>query len=285
MKCVIIEFKNAGIFNPVFSKDKVFDLNGMSDRRSFARIEVPVGTLSKRHISNLLHVLQGERPSPSLRSSHIKPIPEISKLASKVRIRLRCVLNSKARYIGEVKSVRKCITNAWPTAKHNIVLGGKKQEMQGGLLTWERLHVFLGDEMFEEFEQLAVKCLGKGCLKERLEDVISGLSNTKSRVEAFADKCENQGKTPLAHLLKGTTYAAFFYMKNDQRIRLNVPKGIETISRIDGTIFVPVNEKELDKFRNGTGVATFLEGGVAYVKSVEDSFSENMLVGAVEPVE
>jgi hypothetical protein len=282
MKCLIIAFKNAGIFNPAFSKNYVFDLDGLHKRRLFARIDVPIGTLSKRHISNLLHVFQGERPSPSLRSSHIKPIPEIIQLAGKTKVKIHSVGNNKKQYLTEVKNVRKCIPDSWPPTKHNIILAGKLQEMQGGLLTWERLHVFLEDDLFVEFQQLVIKCLGERCLKERVEDVISKLSNVKE-VEAFANKCEEQSKTPLARLLKGTTYAAYFYTKPDQRIRLTITKGIEKISKIDGEIFVPVTEKELEKFRNGTGIATFLEGGVAYIKSVEETYSENLLVGAVEP--
>src|SRR5208283_3099400 len=96
------------------------------DREGFARMDIPCGTLSKRHISNLLHVLMGERPSPSLRISLIESIATIKTLADKAFVSVESIVrqskNRPEEYLTECKSVRKSVPNSWNTAGHEIVL-------------------------------------------------------------------------------------------------------------------------------------------------------------------
>ena len=86
------------------------------------------------------------------------------------------------------------------------------------------------------------------------------------------------------HLLNGTTETPAFNQSTDVMCRRTVVKGVEFISRIDGTIYVPVTEDDLKSVTNGPGAATFLEGGVVFVKDVRD-MSDNLISDTVEPVE
>jgi len=290
MKCLILQFKGAGIFDPRKSKDKVCDLNGRWKRNSFTTIQIPVGTLSKRHISNLLHVLMGERPSPSIRASLIEPIKEIVALAEKTRVKIDSTKDKSGKYIQEVKTVRKSVVNAWPTALHEIKLKGKNEYLKGSTLTWEVLRVFFdGTEFFSEFRNLVEGILGKDALSNRLEHVIERLSHHRDKTRSFADKCLSGGKTQFGKILKGEKYTSSKYFNSlydsrDMRLRLTVTKGVEKIARLDGRIYVPVTDEVLEKVRRGPGTATFLEGGVVFIEGVED-FSENLIFGTQEPVE
>jgi hypothetical protein len=285
MQCVIIKFKGAGLFDQSkFSKDKVCDIGGMHDRKDFPRINVPVGSLSVRHIANLLHVLCGERPSPSVRRSLIRSNNAITDLARKARVRITSVTN-KGKYIPETKTIRKAIDNAWQTSTHDIFLNGKRQPLRG-LLYWERLKAYLGDELFGKFLELVGQLIGKDATSSRLENVVEILNaNHLAKIRPFVDECMLCHRTAFAQLLLGDTATAAFNQVTNYLCRITVPKGIESICRIDGEIFLPVTAPDIDLLRNGTGVATFLEGGYAYVASVEDDYSENLISGTVLPVE
>ena len=294
MKCLILRFKGAGIFDHRDTSDKVCDLNGRSDRDSFQVIQVPVGTLSKRHISNLLHVLMGERPSPSIRASLIRPVEEIDSIATGAHVmvatRTMKARDDSEQYIKETKTVRKSVIDAWPMAQHTITLEGKTEYLKGRVLTWEVLRVYFdGTELFDDFRELVRKILGGDALNERLEHVIELLSTHREKITSFANTCADKRKSQFCKLLMGdrytsTKYYLSLYDSRDQRLRLTIPKGVEKISRIDGTIFVPMTEEHLEKIRKGPGTATFLEGGVVFIQGVED-YSENLVFGTQKPVE
>ena len=285
MQCVIIKFKGAGLFDRwMFSKDKVCDVEGMHERRQFRHIDVPTGNLSVRHIANLLHVLCGERPSPSLRRSFIKSVPRIDQLARKSRVKVTSTTN-KGKYIPEAKTIRKAIDNAWQTATHDVLLNGKKQPLKG-LIHWERLRAYLGDELYGKFRALVAAVLGEQAFTSRLESTIE-LLNAKhgSELKPFIRECAAAKRTAFAQLLSGDTTTAAFNQVTNDLCRITVPKGKESICRIDGEIFLPVTADEIRLFQKGTGVATFLEGGFAYVSSVEDDYSDNLVFGTLAPVE
>ena len=61
-----------------------------------------------------------------------------------------------------------------------------------------------------------------------------------------------------------------------------VNSGPENIVRISGTIFVPLDEELIRRLSQGCGVATILEGGLAYIEGIEE-WSENLVFDA-EPV-
>ena len=65
MKYLILEFNNAGFFiNHRGTKDKIYDIDGSRKRSNQDNFEEPIHV---NHISNMIHVLFGERPAPSNR--------------------------------------------------------------------------------------------------------------------------------------------------------------------------------------------------------------------------
>lgn len=294
-KCLILSFSNAGIFSESFrSKDKMSDIEGLHDRDALSKINVPIGTLSRRHVANLLHVLFGERPSPSIRKTYIKPVCEILTLAEKSRVKITTVteeIEDKAKikksiYPKEVKVVRKSIVNSWQPNKHSIVLNGKVQQF-AGLLYWERARQYLGEELLEDFKKVVSLLLGEDGTKLPIEKVIEKLNAEyleNEIVKVFLQKLQEKEKTPFLRLLKGEVATAAFNQVTNINVRLTVPKGIEKIEKISGTIYVPINEYWINKLKNGTGTGTFLEGGVVFIKGVQD-LSDNLLYETTELVE
>jgi hypothetical protein len=61
-------------------------------------------------------------------------------------------------------------------------------------------------------------------------------------------------------------------------------RGITTIQRISGKIYVPISDELYKKIGSGPGVATFLEGGVVTISDVRP-YAERYLTEMQQPIE
>jgi hypothetical protein len=172
MKALVIRIRDAGIFkNPRISgsQDKVLDCDGYRsrfDRRSRTGtpyIETVAGRFNIKHVANLLRVLWGERPVPSLRkvSRHFVGDPAFEDLAKKVLVKIDSPVlpgdkahKDKAYYPEETTTVRKSIGDSWQTATSTYILDGNPVQVRGGLLYPDRLLRFLGKDLYEQYKKL-----------------------------------------------------------------------------------------------------------------------------------
>ena len=306
MKALVIKISDAGVFqDPRISKTKdiVADAGNFRHRAWPATktyepyIQVPSGSLCVRHVANLLRVLWGERPIPSLRE--IKPMlaaeknPYFEELARKSRVIISTVVlpsdgkfHKTPYYPQETKTVRKATHNSWQTAKRNYFLDGKFIEIQGGLLYNDRLHRMLGNELFMKFHETA-KLFGS---YETVQQAIELLNRHKldERVRAFCVSCSAEGRKSLSNMiLNDNPKSVSINTAKSGRQVLNVLMAIgsiQSIEKFNAVIYVPVTEEDLSRIDAGSGVASFLEGGYARVDHVED-WSELIEVGSTIPVE
>ena len=65
---LILTFKNAGWFPNNRGNDRISDITGNRKRNGSKQYVEPISSF---HISNMLHVLLGERPKPSLRKTTV----------------------------------------------------------------------------------------------------------------------------------------------------------------------------------------------------------------------
>ena len=64
---LILKFRNAGLFRKHFNtKDKIWDIDGSRDRKDEPEFVEPI---TVHQVSNMLHVLFGERPKSTVRKS------------------------------------------------------------------------------------------------------------------------------------------------------------------------------------------------------------------------
>ena len=101
----------------------------------------------------------------------------------------------------------------------------------------------------------------------------------------FCQKCIKAKRTTFVNIInpKGNKDSINFHY--DQRSKLNIQmvnSGPEQINKISGTIFVPLEDELISRLSHGCGIATVLEGGLAYIEGIED-WSENLVFDA-EPV-
>ena len=110
-KALVVRFRNAAVFtNRRGSSDKVFAGRALVDRDKAPRMDVPEDTLDTRHISNMLHVLMGERPVPSLRKTAMTRDEAIYRAARQALVRVSELSRD------ETKTVRKAVKDAWHPA-------------------------------------------------------------------------------------------------------------------------------------------------------------------------
>lgn len=272
-KALLIKFDNAAVFrNRKPSNDKLFIGDKRIARGDAPLIDVEEGELDARHVSNLLHVLMGERPIPSFRPTAAKPDPDIENASRSARYRLEEVSTK------ETKACRKAVQNAWQTETIAYTLDGASIPVEGGVLYPRRLKRFLGDALHSEFVKLAAELKSEQGIQGKIttQGAIELLNACKKdkRVSAFCAACRAAKRTDLANIIEGSSKARSSSVQRGCGSKLNlllVGSGPEKVSRYKGTIYIPLSSDEmLSRVGNGCGVATFLEGGMASIAGVEE---------------
>jgi len=290
-KALLIKFVNAGIFpESRWSSDKMYDLNGKTKRRDAPRMEIPAGKFDWRHVSNVLHVLMGERPTPTIRKTLLKPDLSIQEAAKNAKVIIDTLCDERGKYESqEMMTARKTVRDAWQTSKIAYFLGGKPVQIKGGLLYWKRLERLLGEALLNDFIDTVQNITSE-------KNVIQNISAHRAieilhdnydlpRVQHFCQKCVKAQRTSLAQIInpKGNKDSITFHTGVGSKLNIQmVNSGPETINRISGTIFVPLDDKLIGRLSHGCGIATILEGGLAYIEGIEE-WSENLVFEA-EPV-
>ena len=303
MKALKIKIRDAGQFrDPRISRsqDKMMDCAGYISRydrrskKSTLYIRIPAGYLCTKHIANLLRVLWGERPVPSLRkvNEHFKADSYYEHLAKKVLIGMETPIMSadkahrdNAYYPEETTTIRKSVGDSWQTATTTYHLDGKPVQVKGGLLYRARLIRYLGESLYEHFIDLVNTHGGADTVKAGIE--LLNRHKTDADVAAFCIECKANGRTSISNIVLNENPASVTLHTFSPNYPLNMImacSNVDTIEKFSATLYVPVTEEDLRRVDAGTGVATFLEGGLATVENVQD-WTELLELDKVNPVE
>jgi len=276
-KCLILDFKNAGLFIPDFKdKHRMIENEEVSDRKGSNRfIRVPFNTLLKEHVANVLLVLSGERPVPTVRKHglFLKEDTSITNLANDAKVEIKEGIYTSKK--GEIKLLQEVIAITKPLVSRKtfdsaINLRGLKI-MKSIVPSWEKIKWHLGLDLFSEFEKMVISVLGKKAKDMNMIKVFEELY--RSQDKKVKDFC-NLAKVPKPYrmlLIKGKT--------KDQEIRGGFPgfthwhfsnytHGLEKTTKLSGRIYVPVNDSDLEKINKGSGYATLLDGGLVTIFDV-----------------
>ncbi len=289
-KALLIKFTNAGIFPETRrSSDKMYDLDGKTKRKDAPVMQIPVRKFDWRHVSNVLHVLMGERPAPTIRKTLLKPDLLIQEAAKKARVIIDTPYNERGYEGVEMMTARKTVKDAWQTAKISYFLGGTPVQIKGGLLYWARLERLLGEALLNDFINAVQNITGEKNVPHNTSAhrAIELLHDNYSlpHVQLFCQKCVKAMRTALVNIIdpKANKESITFHTGVGSKLNIHmVNSGPENIIKISGTIFVPMDEGLLSRLSKGCGTATILEGGLAYIEGIEE-WSENLIFDA-EPV-
>jgi len=294
-KTLLIKFINAGIFPDTrWSSDKMYDLDSIyrkTKRKDAPVMQIPAKKFDWRHVSNVLHVLMGERPVPTIRKTLLKPDLSIQEAAKKARVTIDTPCNDRGYEGVEMMNARKSVKDAWQTSKIAYFLGGKPVQIKGGLLYWARLERLLGEALLNDFIDTVKSITSERHVPRNISAhrAIEILHDNYDlpHVQHFCQKCIKAQRTSLVHIInpKGNKESITFHTGVGSKLNIQmVNSGPEDINKISGTIFVPLDEALLARLSNGCGIATILESGLAYIEGIEE-WSENLVFAAEAVIE
>jgi len=290
-KALLIKFINAGIFPDTrWSSDKMYDLDGKTKRKEAPVMQIPARKFDWRHVSNVLHVLMGERPVPTIRKTLLKPDLSIQEAAKKARVIIDTPCDERGRYESrEMMTARKTVKDSWQTSKIVYFLGGVPVQIKGGLFYWARLERLLGEALLNDFIDTVKNTTGEKNVTRNISAhrAIEILHDNYdlSHVKYFCQKSIKAQRTALVNIIdpKANKESITFHTGVGSKLNIQmVNSGPENINKISGTIFVPLNDELIPRLSKGCGVATILEGGLAYIEGIEE-WSGNLVFDA-EPV-
>ena len=278
-KCLILDFKNAGLFRPAFKdKHRMIENEEVSDRKGSNRyINVPFNTLLKEHVANVLLVLSGERPVPTVRKHgpDLKEDTSITNLANEAMVEIQegTFINKKGdiELLREVISTTKAMGNSKKISTYFINLKGR-QTVKSIYFSWEKIKRHLGPELFSEFEKMVISVLGKKSVDWSMIKVFEELY--KSKDKKVKDFCSLEGVlTPYKKILvDGETHNqeihATGYLGFQHWHFNTLTHGLEKTTKLSGRIYVPVDDSDLEKINKGGGFATLLDGGLVTIFDV-----------------
>jgi hypothetical protein len=285
LKYLILEFSGARVFREFNSKninDYYLDYGYPQDRINQRYFVEPI---TKYQVANLLSVMMGERPYPSLRKvfhKRYEPALEIAE-NSYIKINDFTYLNEKTgeeKYIYESMQLKKSAINSWSTRNY---------------YTWEKFKIYLDHfGLFDFFKtELSNYFKVKDCTKIPIKTIRKVLAENLSLHYNVDDirKCKDEkefnnliNSKPLPEdlqnlysVLINSKKAGFFKSLILNKNDFNKFKGIERLTQMDftskviclsGEIIIPLDENQVEKIRECYRCTTFLDGGSVRIKKL-----------------
>lgn len=252
-KYLILEFKNAGLF-PLrdsrgrLTKDKNLDINGRRERE-FEFIE----PITVHQISNMLHVLFGERPKPIHRLTVYPKNDYLFDKALESYLRIDSCKDNNGKYVTQTTQTKKALDNSWSPE---------------GVLYWERLKKFLG-EHYSKFVSVLSEVFGNNIEDTKFSYLIPMIkSSTDTRITDLFNVLNNSGLKGLYDFIFMGIASA---LNPSKTTRITVVTGLDRVTKLDGKILVPISDEDIEKIRNNKGCANILDGGFVMIKGVKSA--------------
>jgi hypothetical protein len=214
-------------------------------------------------------------------------------LAKKVRVRIETPVlpvgpaHKMESYPEETVTIRKSVGDSWQTATRPYFLDGNFVQLKGGLLYQARVHRYLGNGLYDRFSRL-VRSYGVSCESVQQAVELLNAHKTDAAIIDFCNACKAGKKTSLANMILNTHSDSINIHASPTGLsNLNVLMALGTvqiIEKFNAVLYVPVTDEDIARVNEGTGVATFLEGGFASVEGIED-WSDLLELDTTETVE
>lgn len=258
-KYLELSFENAGLIITVNktnggkqTKDKLpYSLNHDNSRNVGDRFVEPITIFQ---VSNVIHTLFGERPVPTFRCSKIPIIEYLYNKALESYLKIDNVLDQNGNFIKETFMTNKSVHNAYsPTFT----------------IDWFKIKKMLFNINYNNNAYVDFLSLIKDLYNETpqtisfndLVDMIKNdVNNYNKVIKFFSDRklktfkyiFENQGNS----------------INKIPSIQRTINYGIDYKSIFEGKIYVPINEDDIEKIKNGPGISTILDGGIVQIEGI-----------------
>lgn len=247
-------------------RKKYSEFNPVTPRKDIPRFVEP---LTFYQIRNIIHVLFGERPIPTRRYVPYDSIPYYDEMAknSYLVITTPTFINKKGEevYPKEMMSTKKMMWNSHReglSIDWNIVERGLAPKKN---ITLNEFISFLDSEginVNQPFENVIkeVRSLNDEDNK-RVCGWLMG-KNAEGKKRGCSEFSDAFNKT------KPESEKKNIYKTPNNSLVIN--NGTEEVVKIDGVLFVPVNDEDIEKLGRVSGTATFLDGGLVTIDGIFD---------------
>jgi hypothetical protein len=267
---LVLKFENAGWFSNDISKGNSFKKsrppedyykdNGVLKARS--EIKKFVEPITAQQISNMIHVLFGERPKPMNRHTFYDKKDYLYQKALDSYLIINQYKNDNGLYFSEKIKTKKSHPKPWSNP----------------FLTWEIFEKYLTKENFDKFVSLlndeykldykkvtyisVRKQIMSYCANEKFIEFFNDMRKLKKSAfeRVIRDPKEFSGKmAPSNSELTRHKESDLYY---------TVFSGVDNIVRLSGKIMVPVSKEDIEILRKNKGCATLLDGGVVTIEEL-----------------
>ena len=279
-RILILEFRNAKLIRThVDTKDRFTNFNEPSINRNKSGFSNFVEPITKYQVSNLLHVIMGERPVNTQRACNYKAQSWIMELADKSMLKyitpkIKMHKDKEASYPKEKTTLNKSVADCF----------------NDGVLSWETMRNYCEsyfDDILLEFEKVF-----KDPLKIKFSDIVDTISNERlnsNKYDCIFEKISSlKGLTALSFLLKegknrksGVGDIHRKRMSSERRgTAITISRAVDDAEFYSGEIIVFINDEIEEIIRNNyKGTSTILDGGMVYIKDIRSDIEADYLFG------
>lgn len=271
---LVLRFENAGIFSKYWKEkdgvkqsankdDRVLDGKKREMRTADQWIDQKTGTFHYSFIENVIRVLVGQRPVSKYRNTCVEKDESIEEIAKRSLIKIDSLTtkdkNNQDIYVKEKITTRKALDNSWSPETTP---------------SWTRFKYLLPETLYNKLVEVAndiCKTKAKDMLFDKVADIL--FESKDPRVDDLVKEARDNKAEPLAKLLTGSKIHSLQqagYIGLGPYLKTLVTKGVSDISRLDGSICIPLSSDELELFRKGNGHASLFDGGLVLIKDIID---------------
>lgn len=257
---LILNFRNAGLFRKHRNtKDKMFDIYGRWDRKDSEEFIEPI---TVHQVSNMLHVLFGERPKPTNRDTLYGRSEYLFNKANESYLRIDSYKDANGKFYTEKIQTKKSVSNSWNPVSY---------------MNWNRVFRLLERDLYEKFTSVVEEVFNikiEDVPMVKLKPMI--LESDDQRLKDVFDFLNKNGKKPLHSYFYGTPMQATEINMN-KRTTMTVLRGLDGIIRLDGQLIVPVTDEDVECIKRNKGCATILDNGMVTIKGIQSENSITIL--------
>ncbi len=278
MKYLVLDFQGAKLYSNYKTKDFINSpwlYNGKAKRQEKLMFKEKITVFQ---ISNVIHVLFGERPVPSLRPVLYQ---RNEKLFQKANQSFLKILNDNLAF-NEIGQSKKSHYGSWNTTVYLSWDKIKDLSEDNFNLLIDTLSKFLNinclrfsfNEIVDKLRELLnaeneKRKSNKDWLKEELVEKFDGTPEDIKDITNLFKFFKSIGLSSIKDYVVGGTDIAS--INKNKRTFLTVLSGVAEYQTLNGQILVPVTDEEIEYLKKySKGHATILDGGIVQISKIID---------------
>ncbi len=265
MKYLRLKFHNAKLFEKdKYTKDFISTVSTNSkgniiysrEKRKDRLLYNFISPITVYQISNVLHVLSGERPVPSLRETFYRPNNKLFDIA----------LSSYLRIDSPMQTIQRDGSCIKTPIKETVTLSKSPSDSWSNNPTqWFKIQKYLSPDLFNAFTCELSSIAGYDVTSEPFINLRFAYNKYGNKIDPIINLMRENKKTPIINFLKEEKFDKFSEITSRISCGLGetVNRDIDKASFLSGEILVPASDDFLDNVITNT--ANILDGGIVKI--------------------